>query len=95
MSFAAYIARAVSALIIMSVCAVLIVKYFRKHNINNSSKTHAQILSSLRLTARDIFFVVRCGPDVIAFTLGPHGVCLMGRWNYNEWLNSQNNDEVL
>ena len=93
-SLSAYVIRAVSVLVIMSVCAFFIVRYAKKHNV--SAKNHTQmteILTSLRLTARDIFFVVHCGPDVIAFTLGSHGACLMGKWSYHEWLETESETE--
>ena len=45
-----------------------------------------KILSSLRLTGRDMFFVVLRGHDVIAFVLTQTGACPLGRWNYKEWL---------
>ncbi|MBR0070074.1 MAG: hypothetical protein IJP97_06230 [Synergistaceae bacterium] len=86
-SLSAYITRAVIVLICMSLCAYFILRYAKKHNIHAKNHTHmVEILSSLRLTGRDIFLVVHCGPDVIAFTLGSHGACLMGRWSYHEWL---------
>ena len=77
--------RAVTALIAMSACAYFLVKYVKKHNITMNGTRGAEILTSLRLTGRDIFFVVKCGPDVMAFTVGPHGTCLLGRWSYDEW----------
>ena len=73
----------------MSVCAVLTVKYSRKHSLYPKDKSQSpavEIISSLRLSARDIFLVVHCGPDVFAFTVGNAGTCLMGRWSYDEWL---------
>ncbi|MBQ3402897.1 MAG: hypothetical protein IJG65_05960 [Synergistaceae bacterium] len=69
----------------MSICAVVLVKYLKKHSINGKSAQNVEIISSLRLTAGDIFFVVHCGPDVIAFVSGSHGTCLMGRWSYEKW----------
>lgn len=82
--------RAVAALVIMSLCALLLVRYSKKYQLRrNSTSANVEILTSLRLSARDIFFVVHCGPDVIAFTLGPGGTCLMGRWSYEEWNKSE------
>ena len=72
----------------MSACAWLLVKYAKKQNLTLNATNDAEILTSLRLTGRDVFFVVRCGPDVIAFTLGPNGACLMGRWTLEEWRSS-------
>lgn len=89
-SLSAYITRAVAVLVFMSVCAFFLVKFAKRHNTNSKNHAHSvEILTSLRLTARDIFLVVHCGPDVIAFTLGSHGTCLMGRWSYHEWLESE------
>ena len=85
MSLAAYVMRAAAVLIAMSACAYVMVRYFKKNNITLNGTREAEILTSLRLTGRDIFFVVRCGPDVIAFTLGQGGACLMGRWSYEDW----------
>lgn len=72
----------------MSLCALILVKFYRKHSPNAKSAANVEIISSLRLTGRDIFLVVRCGPDVLAFTLGNGGSHLMGRWSYEDWLKS-------
>lgn len=73
----------------MSICAAVLVKYMKKRGINAEGSKNVEIISSLRLTARDIFFVVHCGPDVVAFTLGAGGACFMGRWSYDDWTKSQ------
>ena len=84
----AYLIRAVSVLVVMSLCAFILVKFYRKNNPNAKSAANVEIISSLRLTGRDIFLVVRCGPDVLAFTVGTGGSHLMGRWSYEDWLKS-------
>lgn len=84
----AYLIRAVSVLIIMSLGAFVLVKLFRKYNPNAKSASNIEIISSLRITGRDIFLVVHCGPDVIAFVTGSGGSFLMGRWSYEDWLKS-------
>ena len=91
----AYLIRAVLALIFMSACAFLFVKYFRKNNLNSKGSHNVEIITSLRLTGRDIFLVVHCGPDVIAFTVGPQGSCLMGRWSVEQWQNANSQSETL
>lgn len=57
---------------------------------------HVKILASLPL-GKDVFFVLRCGPDVFALTSGHTGVRLLGRWKYEEWTlkcgTCENNDE--
>ncbi|MBQ9566097.1 MAG: hypothetical protein IJU98_10965 [Synergistaceae bacterium] len=50
-------------------------------------------MASLPL-GKDVFFVVRCGPDVLSFTLGGGGACLMGRWSYEEWCAAQDRENV-
>lgn len=81
--------RAVVALILMSAFAFVLVKFSKRKNHNAKDSRNVEIITSLRLSARDIFLVVHCGPDVIAFTVGSHGSCLMGRWSYDEWTKSQ------
>ena len=79
--------RAVAVLIFMSFGALVLVKFFKKNSPNATGMpVRVKILSSLRLTGRDMFFVVLCGPDVIAFVLTQAGACPLGKWNYKEWL---------
>ena len=92
MSLTAYVLRAVTVLIVMSACAYILVRYSRKNNLNLNGTQDVKLLTSLRLTARDIFFVVKCGPEVIAFTTGNGGTCLLGRWSYEDWSKSQHED---
>ncbi|MBQ7558891.1 MAG: hypothetical protein IJT20_01400 [Synergistaceae bacterium] len=89
MSLTAYVIKAVAALIIMSLGALIFLKYMKKYNQNIKGASAVRILSSLRLTSRDIFLVVHCGPDVIAFVLTQKGASFMGRWSYEEWNKSQ------
>ena len=76
----------------MSACAYILVRYFKKSTTALNGTREAEIITSLRLTGRDIFFVVRCGPDVIAFTVGNNGTCLLGRWSCDEWQKSKSED---
>ncbi|MBR6902025.1 MAG: hypothetical protein IKN30_08230 [Synergistaceae bacterium] len=73
----------------MSLGALIFVKYMKKYSNNIKSASAVRVLSSLRLTSRDIFLVVHCGPDVIAFVLTQKGASFMGRWSYEEWNKSQ------
>ena len=43
-----------------------------------------KVLASLPL-GRDVLFLVRCGPDVLAITTGSAGARVIGRWKYEEW----------
>ncbi len=49
-----------------------------------------KILASLPL-GRDVLFLVRCGPEVLAIATGSAGSRVIGRWKYEEW--SQWTDE--
>ena len=84
-------------LIFMSLGALILIKYFKKHNLNatGSSAVKIEILSSLRLTSRDMFFVVHCGPDVVAFVLTQSGACLLGRWPYEQWNETASRNEEV
>ena len=69
----------------MSGCALILVKYLRKNSPNSKGSHNVEIITSLRLTGRDMFFVVHCGPEVLAFTIGQNGAVLMGKWSYDDW----------
>ncbi len=43
------------------------------------------LLASLSL-GRDVLFIVRCGPDVLALLSGKNGARVIGRWRYEEWM---------
>ena len=72
----------------MALCAFILIKYAKNHAPNAKGSRNVEIITSLRLSARDIFLAVHCGPDVIAFTVGPQGTCLLGKWSYDDWKKS-------
>ena len=84
----AYLLRVFVALAILSLCAFFLVHSSRRKTQRASGGVAVKLLTSLPL-GKDVYFVVRCGPEVLAFTLGAGGACLMGRWKYEEWLNAQ------
>lgn len=67
----------------MAVFAFILVKFSAKSKNNNAN---IKILASLHLTGRDIFYVIKCGSEVIAFVSGSAGFCNLGKWNYEDWL---------
>ncbi len=83
----AYLTRILIALGVLSACAVVLIRYSKKRGGPEADGVSVKVLTSLPL-GRDVFFVVRCGPDVLAFTSGGGGSCLMGRWTYEEWVRS-------
>lgn len=80
-----YLTRILIALGFLCVSAILFVRYSKKRSGPEGDGVCVKVLASLPL-GKDVFFVVRCGPDVFAFTLGGGGSCLMGRWAYEEWV---------
>lgn len=82
---AAYLIRVSLALVVLSLLALFVVRCSRKRRQGVRDGVVVEILTSLPL-GKDVFFVVRCGPDVLAFTSGAGGACLMGRWKYEEWV---------
>ena len=87
-SLVAYLLRVFVALAILSLCAFFLVHPSKRKMQRETDGVAVKLLTSLPL-GKDVFFVVRCGPDVLAFTLGGGGACLMGRWKYEEWLSAQ------
>ena len=88
---ALYLLKVFVTLVIFCVGAAIFVRYMKKKgHINNSDSV--RILASLRLSSRDVFFVLKCGGYVLAIVIsGNNGAHLMGRWTYDEWI--KNNDE--
>jgi hypothetical protein len=50
-------------------------------------------MTSLPL-GRDVFFVLRCGPEVLALTSGHAGTRLIGRWKYEDWLRWEKEEKL-
>jgi hypothetical protein len=49
-----------------------------------SSRGHIRILGAASV-GRDMLYIVRAGPDVIAFLSSKGGSSVIGRWNAEEW----------
>lgn len=80
-----YLVRVSLALSVLVLGALVFVRYAKNRGLGVREGSSVKLLASLPL-GKDVFFVVRCGPDVVAFTSGPGGACLMGRWKYEEWV---------
>jgi len=55
--------------------------FFHRRRVPLRAKGAVGLLASLSL-GRDVIFIVRCGPDVIALLSGK----VIGRWRYEEWI---------
>ena len=83
-----YLSRVLFALAVMVFCAVLIVRFSKKKCGSAQGSASVELIASLPV-GKDVFYVLRCGPDVIALTSGNSGVRLIGRWSYEEWVRSE------
>ena len=92
--FVAYLLRVFVALAVLSLCAFFLVRSSKRKMQRETDGVAVKLLTSLPL-GKDVFFVVRCGPDVLAFTSGAGGACLMGRWKYEEWLDARDAEGSL
>ncbi|MDR2174457.1 MAG: hypothetical protein LBO82_00790 [Synergistaceae bacterium] len=73
------------ALAVMAVIAVAAVRFVKSGARGGRSGARVEVMASLPL-GKDVFFVLRCGPEVFALTSGHAGTHLIGRWKYEEWL---------
>ena len=71
----------------MCIGAFVFVKYSVK--LNKSNNSAVKIISSLRLSGRDVFYVIKCGPEVLAIIVGSSGANLIGKWSDEEWNKNQ------
>ena len=84
-SLVSYLTRVSIALVVLALSAVLLVRFARRRCAGVRDDGAVKLLASLPV-GKDVFFVVRCGPDVLAFTSGGGGSRLMGRWTYEDWM---------
>lgn len=88
-SLVTYLTRVSLALVLLTLSAILLVRFARRRREGVRDDGAVKLLASLPV-GKDVFFVLRCGPDVVAFTSGASGTCLMGRWKYEEWVGAGN-----
>ena len=82
-SLVTYLTRVSLALVLLALSAALLVRFARRRREGVRDDGAVKLLASLPV-GKDVFFVLRCGPDVVAFTSGAGGTCLKGRWKYEE-----------
>ena len=87
-----YLIRVLLALAIMAVVAFVVVALGKKKGWVRQNEAHVKMMASLPL-GKDVFFVLRCGPDVLAVASGQTGTRLIGRWKYEEWLRLEETGE--
>jgi len=93
-SLAAYIGKAVFALIVLATSGWVFLYVAKRKGWVQKGSDKLYVISSLSL-GRDVFFVLRCGPEVIAVVTGSSGTVMMGRWNLKDWNASERERDEL
>ncbi|MCL2146259.1 MAG: hypothetical protein FWH52_00505 [Synergistaceae bacterium] len=88
LSIGAYLGKVILALVVLAFSGWLFLLVSKRKGWIQKGSENLYIISSLSL-GRDVFFVLRCGPEVIAIVSGPSGTRLMGRWTLKEWNTSE------
>jgi len=88
LSIGAYLSKVVLALVVLAISGWLLLYISKRKGWIQKGSDKLYIISSLSL-GREIFFVIRCGPEIIAIVSGPSGSRLMGRWAIEEWNDSE------
>jgi hypothetical protein len=82
-AFAGYVTRMLLALLLMGGVGYLAVKYL-PGRLGSAARGHIRVISALNL-GRDMMYIVKAGPDVVAFLAGRNGYAVLGRWSLEEW----------
>jgi hypothetical protein len=81
--FSGYVARIVLALLLLGVLAYFALK-FLPGRLGQTSRGHIKIIGAVNL-GRDMLYISRLGPEVVAFLNGRAGSVVLGRWSAEEW----------
>ena len=84
LSIGAYLGKVILALVVLAFSGWLLLSVSKRKGWVQKGSDNLYVISSLPL-GRDVFFVLRCGPEVIAVVTGPSGTRLMGKWTLKEW----------
>jgi hypothetical protein len=81
--FSGYVTRIVLALAILGLLGYAAVK-FLPGRFGSPSRVHLKLIGTLNL-GRETIYIVRTGPDVVAFLSCRGGATVLGRWGAEEW----------
>ena len=84
LSIGAYLGKVILALVVLAFSGWLFLLISKRKGWIQKGSDKLYIISSLSL-GRDVFFILRCGPEVIAIVTGPSGTRLMGKWKLKDW----------
>lgn len=79
-----YLFRMFLALIGIGACAWLALRFAQKRGISRPKRGDLCLLATLPL-GHEVVYLVRCGPDVVAFVSGKNGALFLGRWGLRDW----------
>ena len=83
MEISRYITRMVLAVVLLGLLGYGLVK-FLPGRFAAGARGHIKVLGMMSV-GRDAVFILRTGPDVVAFVSGRAGVTILGRWSLEEW----------
>ena len=90
-SMTEYLLRVGIAVVILAAAGYGAVVFHRRA-VPLKLRGSVSIMASLPL-GKDVLFIVRLGPDVVALASGGAGTRVIGRWRYEDW--KQYEDEAL
>jgi len=79
-----YLFRMFLALIGIGACAWLALRFAQKRGISRPKRGDLCLLATLPL-GHEVVYLVRCGPDVVAFVSDKNGALFLGRWGLRDW----------
>lgn len=82
-SLTGYMIRIGLSLAILALAGYGMILYSRR-TAPLKAKGAVSVLASLPL-GKDVLFIVRLGPDVVALASGGAGTRVIGRWRYEDW----------
>ncbi|MDR1965337.1 MAG: hypothetical protein LBQ36_01390 [Synergistaceae bacterium] len=82
-AFTGYLTRMLLAMLLLGGLGYAAVK-FLPGRLMSASRGHIHVIGARGL-GRDMMYIVRTGPQVIAFFAGKSGAVVLGRWSLEEW----------
>jgi hypothetical protein len=82
-AFSGYVTRMILALALLGALGYAAAK-FLPGRFGVGSRSHLKIISALSL-GREMIYIIKTGPEVVAFLSGRTGAVILGRWSAEEW----------
>jgi hypothetical protein len=81
--FLGYVTKIILALLLLGALAYFALK-FLPGRLGAMSRGHIKIIGAVNM-GRDMMYIVRLGPEVVAFLSGRSASIVLGRWSAEEW----------